>query len=104
MLPASGSSTTMKRRFKAGSVVKRSARSREVSVGRVMVSPKSSLLLVKDLMDERDRDRAFTHGRGDAFDVAAAHVADREHSGKARFEQMGRPCERPVRGGEVLLR
>src|ERR1700732_3953122 len=61
-------------------------------------------LLLKRLMDERDRDRAFAHGRRDAFDVAAAHVADRKHARKARFEKMRRPRERPVRGGEVLFR
>src|SRR5712691_2649360 len=59
---------------------------------------------MKNLMDERDRDRAFAYCRGDAFDVAPAHVTDRKHCGEARFKEMRRPCERPVRGGEVLFR
>ena len=59
---------------------------------------------MKDLMDERDRDRAFAHCRGDAFDVAPAYVTDRKHPGKACFEEMRFPCERPARGYEVLLR
>ena len=55
-------------------------------------------------MDEGDRDRALAHGRRDTFDIAAPDVADREYSGQTRFEQMGRPGERPTRGGQIFLR
>ena len=54
-------------------------------------------------MDKGDRDRAFAHCRRNTFDIAAPDVADREHSGQTRFEQMGRPGERPARGGQVFL-
>ena len=55
-------------------------------------------------MDESDRDRALAHRRRDALDIAAAHVADREHSGQTGFEKMRRPGERPTRGGQIVLR
>ena len=55
-------------------------------------------------MDEGDRDRSFAHRRRHALDIAAPDVADREHSGQTRFEQMGRPGERPTRGGQVFRR
>ena len=59
---------------------------------------------MKNLVDERDRDRAFAHCRSDAFDVAPAHVTDRKHCGKARFEEMRRPHERPFRGRQFFRR
>ncbi len=64
----------------------------------------SAKSFAKHLVDERDGDRALSHGRGDAFDVAAPHVADREHSGKVGFEEKGSPRERPLRGGQVFRR
>ena len=62
-------------------------------------------------MDEGDGDCALADGGGDALDVAAAHVADRKDSGTARFEQIGRPVQRPraaarsscERSGPVLM-
>ena len=55
-------------------------------------------------MDEGDRDRTLAHRRRHTFDIAAPDVADREHSRQTRFEEMGRPGERPMRGGQILLR
>ena len=55
-------------------------------------------------MHEGDRDRALADRRRHAFDVAGSDVADGEHAGQAGFEQMGRPRERPVRGGQIVLR
>jgi len=40
-------------------------------------------------MDEGDGDGSFTDGGGDAFDVAAADVADSEDAWQACFEKMG---------------
>ena len=55
-------------------------------------------------MDEGDRDRSLAHCRRHALDIAAPDVADREHAGQTRFEKMGRPGERPMRGGQIFLR
>ena len=54
-------------------------------------------------MDEGNRDRALAHGRRDTFDIAAPDIADSEYSGQTGFEKMGRPGERPARGGQVFL-
>lgn len=59
---------------------------------------------MKDLMDERDRDRAFADRRGDPLDVAPSYVTDRKHSRSARFEKVRRARERPARGGEIRFR
>ena len=59
---------------------------------------------MKDLVDERDGDGSLADGGGDALDVAAAHVTDRKDSGTARFEQVGRPVQRPSCGYQVLAR
>src|SRR5206468_12566705 len=37
-----------------------------------------------------------------ALGAAAPHVAHREDAGKARFEQMWRPAQRPLRGRKVV--
>ena len=42
--------------------------------------------LVKNLMNKCDGDRSFSDRGGDALDVAAAHVADREDPGTSRFQ------------------
>src|SRR4029077_12760207 len=55
------------------------------------------------LMNERDGDRSFADSGCDALDVAAAHVADREDAGTARFEEIRRPRQRP-RGCRQLFR
>ena len=65
--------------------------------------PWSLLLFVQDLVDEGDGDRSFADGRRHTLDVACPHVADREHAGQARFEQMRRARQRPMRGGQVVL-
>ena len=62
-----------------------------------------SILLVEHPVYEGDRDRSLTDGRGHALDIASPHVADRKHSGQARFEEMRSPGERPMRRGELVL-
>ena len=59
--------------------------------------------LPQHLMDERHGDRAFTDGGRHTFDVAAADVTDREDAGTARFEEVWRTRERPVRGLEIFV-
>ena len=60
-------------------------------------------LLVQHLMHEGDRNRSLADGRCDAFDIAASDVADSEHSGQARFEQMRIPEQRPMRSHQVFF-
>ena len=62
------------------------------------------LLFGQHLMDEGNRDRTLADGRRNTFDIAAPDVADCEHSGQTRFEEMGSPGERPMRGGQIFLR
>ena len=59
-------------------------------------------LLVEHLMHEGDGNRALPHRRGHALDIAAPDVADREHTGQTRFEEVGRPRQRPTGGGQIL--
>ena len=59
-------------------------------------------LLPQHLMHQRHRDRPLPHRRGHALDVASPHVADREDSGQAGFEQEGAAGEGPAGGGQVL--
>ena len=61
------------------------------------------LSFVENLVDEGDRDRAFADGRRHTFDIAAAHVADREHATQACFEQMGSARQRPTCRRQVVL-
>src|SRR6266550_4001292 len=53
-------------------------------------------------MDARNRDRAFAHGRRDPLGAAAPHVAHREDTWQARFEQIRLTTQRPLRGGKVI--
>ena len=62
------------------------------------------LSLLKDPVHERDGNAAFTHGGGHAFEVAAPDVADREHSGQTRFEEVGGPGEWPLCRRQVVWR
>lgn len=62
------------------------------------------LLFVQDAMHEGHGDRSLANGGCDALDVAAADVADREDTWKARLQQIGRAGERPLRGGKILGR
>lgn len=62
------------------------------------------LLFVQRLMYEGHRNRALAHRRGDPFDIAGPDVADREHTGQTGFKQLGSPGERPMSGGQILLR
>jgi hypothetical protein len=55
-------------------------------------------------MHERNHDRAFPHGRRNAFDVAASHVTGRENSWEAGFEQVWPTSQRPVRSAQVVWR
>lgn len=55
-------------------------------------------------MDEGHRDRPLAHCGGDPFDIAGPDVADSEHSGQTRFQEMGSPRKWPMRGGQILLR
>ena len=83
-----------------------SYRHTRISIGRggfqIGAQGESRGLLVKHLVDERHGDGSLADGGGDALDVAAAHVADRKDSGTARFEQVGRPVQRPPRGCQVV--
>ena len=63
----------------------------------------ANTLLVQHLMHEGDRNRSLADGRCDAFDIAASDVADSEHSGQARFEQMRIPEQRPMRSHQVFF-
>jgi hypothetical protein len=45
----------------------------------------SRALLLKYLMNKRHRDRSFADGRGDALDIAAAHIADGKDTRTARL-------------------
>src|SRR6266542_5048075 len=56
------------------------------------------------LVYEGDRILSLPDCRRDTFEIACPDVAHREHSRQARFEEMRSPGERPVRGGQVVLR
>jgi hypothetical protein len=55
-------------------------------------------------MDEGDGNRSLADRRRDSFDVATSHVADSKDTGQARFEEMRRPGQRPVRGRQIVAR
>src|SRR6266536_2313225 len=61
------------------------------------------LLLRQHLMNEGVRDRTLAPCRRDTLDIATPDIADGEHSGQTRFEKVGSPNERPVRGGQIVL-
>jgi hypothetical protein len=42
-----------------------------------------------------DNHRSFAHGRGDTLHALSPDIANCEHSGKARFEQIRSTAERP---------
>jgi hypothetical protein len=60
------------------------------------------LLFVEHLMDESDDNRALPYRRRHTLHSAAPDVTDREHAGQTRFQEVGRPGERPTRGGHIL--
>ncbi len=53
-------------------------------------------------MHEGDGNRALPHRRRHTLDIASPDVADREHAGQTRFEEVGSPGKRPTRGGQIL--
>ena len=55
-------------------------------------------------MYKSHRNRSLTNGGGHTFKAASAHVADREYTGEARFEEMWSSRERPMSGGKILGR
>jgi hypothetical protein len=61
-----------------------------------------SLLFVEHLMDESDGNRALPNRRRYTLHIAAPDVADREHAGQTRFQEVGSPGQRPTRGGHLL--
>src|SRR5262249_31755847 len=61
------------------------------------------LLFLQHTVDEGYGDRSFSDGRGNALDVAAAHITDC-NSRQARLEEIWRAGERPLRGGEIIRR
>jgi hypothetical protein len=61
----------------------------------------TAVSFVKHLMDEGDGDRSLADGGCHALDMATPDIADREHSGETRFEEIGRPRERPLGGGHA---
>lgn len=62
------------------------------------------VLFVQCLMDEGYRNRSLADCRGDPFNVRGPDVADGEHTGQTGFKEMGSPGERPMSGGQILLR
>lgn len=56
-----------------------------------------------NLIDGGDGDRSLPDGARRALDTAAANVTHREHAGQTRFQQMGRPGERPARGSGAVV-
>ena len=60
------------------------------------------VLLVEHLMYKGNRDRALADGRRHALDIAAPDIADREHTGQTRFEEVGRAGEWPTRRSQIL--
>jgi hypothetical protein len=57
---------------------------------------------VEHLMDKGDRDRTLADGGRQALDIAAPDVADREHTGQTRFEEVGRAGKWPTRRSQIL--
>jgi hypothetical protein len=53
-------------------------------------------------MNKRNSNRSFADCGRHSLDVAAAHVANRKDAGAARFEQIWRPCQRPLRVREIV--
>ena len=47
-------------------------------------------------MNKRDDHGAFTHGGGQAFDRAMAHVAGREHAWHVGLEVIGLAVQSPI--------
>ena len=62
------------------------------------------LLFVQRLMYEGDCNRPLAHRRRHALDIAGPDIAYCEHSGQTRFEEMGNPGDRPMRGRQIFLR
>jgi hypothetical protein len=53
--------------------------------------------LAKHLVDKGDGNGSLADRRGDALDIAAPHIADREDAGSTGFEKIGPPAQRPTR-------
>src|SRR5260370_7501136 len=55
-------------------------------------------------MHERDCNRSLSNSRRNAFDIAAANIAHREHAGLTRFEEVRKADKWPACGGQILRR
>ena len=55
-------------------------------------------------MYEGHCDRPLTHCGGHPFDIAGPDVPDGEHARQRRLEKMRVPRERPMRGGQIVVR
>jgi hypothetical protein len=64
-------------------------------------SPPATALISATL---RSSERTLAHCRRDTLDIATPDIADGEHSGQTRFEKVGSPGGRPMRGGQIVLR
>jgi hypothetical protein len=64
-------------------------------------SPPATALISATL---RSSERTLAHCRRDTLDIATPDIADGEHSGQTRFEKVGSPGGRPMRGGQIILR
>ena len=53
-------------------------------------------------MYEGDSNRALPNRRRHPLDIASPDVADREHAGQTRLEEVGSSGKRPMRGGQIL--
>src|SRR5205807_5013156 len=73
-----------------------------LEVNAARVGHRAPRLFVQHLVDGGDRDRSLPDGGRRPLDAPAPDVAHREHAGQARFQEMRRPGQRPVRGGQIL--
>jgi len=60
--------------------------------------------IAQRLMDQGDRNRPFADCRRHALEAASADVADREHPGQTRFQEIRGLGERQMRHGQIVLR
>src|SRR5207237_3043025 len=79
-----------------------SHRSDRLEMNAARVGHRAPRLFVQHLVDGGDRDRSLPDGGRRPLDAPAPDVAHREHAGQTGFQEMRRPGQRPVRGGQIL--
>ena len=55
-------------------------------------------------MHEGDRDRSLTNCRCNTLNIAGADVADGKNSRQARFKEMRKSGQRPMRRSKIVVR